>query len=89
MKTGIDPCVDYAFKRVFGSAENLDVLSSFLQAVLNTSDDSLTELVLLNPFNEKESATDKLSVLDVKARDSSSLGSTRNVIANRFGTRTL
>ncbi len=51
MKTGINPCVDYAFKRVFGSVEYTIILPSFLQAVLGTMEDLLMELQLLNPFS--------------------------------------
>lgn len=48
MKTGINPCVDYAFKIVFGSVEYTTILPSFLQAVLGTMEDPLMELQLLN-----------------------------------------
>ena len=34
MKPGIDPKVDYAFKKVFGSVSNTDLLKDLLEAVL-------------------------------------------------------
>ena len=34
MKPGIDPKVDYAFKKVFGSESNTDLLTDLLEAVL-------------------------------------------------------
>ena len=34
MLLGIDPKVDYAFKRVFGDERNADILIHFLNAVL-------------------------------------------------------
>jgi predicted transposase/invertase (TIGR01784 family) len=65
---GIDPTVDYAFKRLFGDPANSDLLIHLLNAVL-TPASPIVEVQILNPFNEKEFAADKLSVLDIKARD--------------------
>jgi predicted transposase/invertase (TIGR01784 family) len=67
---GIDPTVDYAFKRLFGDPANSDLLIHLLNAVLRL-DFPIVEVQILNPFNEKEFAEDKLSVLDIKARDAS------------------
>lgn len=36
MITEIDPCVDYAFKRIFGVERTLPVLTDFVRAVLKT-----------------------------------------------------
>jgi len=70
MRLGIDPKNDYAFKRLFGDEHELPLLFSLLDAVLQPGPGHrLIELNLLNPFNEKETLDDKLSVLDVKARD--------------------
>src|SRR5437764_9231303 len=70
MRPGIDPKVDYAFKRLFGTEANKPLLIHLLNAVLDLpTGKAVTELGLLNPFNEKERADDKLSVVDVKARD--------------------
>jgi predicted transposase/invertase (TIGR01784 family) len=65
---GIDPTVDYAFKKLFGDPANSDLLIHLLNAVL-TPESPIVEVQILNPFNEKEFADDKLSVLDIKARD--------------------
>src|SRR5438093_13559601 len=68
----IDPKVDYAFKRVYGREENRDVLASILEAVLaGTEFATITDLEILNPFNERDTADDKLSVVDVRARQKS------------------
>jgi len=68
----IDPKVDYAFKRVYGREENRDVLASILEAVLaGTEFGTITELEILNPFNERDTADDKLSIVDVRARQKS------------------
>ncbi len=68
----IDPKVDYAFKRVYGREENRDVLASILEAVLaGTEFATITDLEILNPFNERDTADDKLSIVDVRARQKS------------------
>ena len=70
MPLGIDPTVDYAFKKLFGDPENSDLLIHLLNAVLKP-DSPIVDVQLLNPFNEKEFAEAKLTVLDIKARDAS------------------
>ncbi len=68
----IDPKVDYAFKRVYGREENRDVLASILEAVLaGTEFGTIFDLEILNPFNERATADDKLSIVDVRARQKS------------------
>ncbi len=70
MILGIDPKVDYAFKRLFGREQNRALLAHLLNAVLKLPRGAeIAELEILNPFNEKEALDDKLSVLDLKARD--------------------
>jgi predicted transposase/invertase (TIGR01784 family) len=66
MKPGIDPKVDYAFKKVFGSESNVDLLQHLLEAVLGFA---LAAVEIINPFNDKDAPDDKLSVLDIKAKD--------------------
>jgi predicted transposase/invertase (TIGR01784 family) len=65
MPLGIDPKVDYAFKKLFGSEENKSLLIDFLQAILY---EPIEDLEILNPFNAKETEDDKLSILDIKAK---------------------
>jgi predicted transposase/invertase (TIGR01784 family) len=68
--SGIDPKVDYAFKKLLGSESSADLLISFLNAVLDPRRHRRIEQVeILNPFQPQETDLDKLSVLDVKARD--------------------
>lgn len=72
MKPQSDPKVDYAFKHVFGQEQSKSALMSLLDAVLQpTAGQHIASLELLNPFNDKEAPDDKLSVLDIKARDQS------------------
>ena len=68
MSIGIRPTVDYAFKRILGSPGHTDITVHFINAVLDGSP-RITEVELLNPFLEKDSASDKLAILDVRARD--------------------
>jgi len=70
MKLGIDPKVDYAFKWLFGNQKNTSILIHLLHAILNpTPDEQIVEIQILNPFNEKMALDEKLSILDIKARD--------------------
>ena len=71
MKHRIDPKIDCVFKALLGSEQNRNLLVHFLNAVL--VDDltaPITEAEILNPYNDKEFLDDKLSVVDVKAKDS-------------------
>jgi predicted transposase/invertase (TIGR01784 family) len=70
MKPQVDPKVDYAFKHEFGREESKPCLMSLVDAVLQPrADQRLMGLELLNPFNDQQALNDKLSVLDIKARD--------------------
>ena len=72
MKPQVDPKVDYAFKHVFGREQSKACLMSLVDAVLQpAADQRITDLDLLNPFNDQQALDDKLSVLDIKARDQS------------------
>lgn len=66
----IDPKVDCVFKALLGAEANRALLIHFLNAVLGRDLPApITGVELLNPYNEKEFLDDKLSVVDVKARD--------------------
>ncbi len=70
MIPGIDPKVDYAFKFVFGRGHNQAVLIHLIEAVLRPAPgERIVQLELLNPFHDKQALDDKLSILDIKARD--------------------
>ena len=57
-----DPKVDYAFKRVYGSQRNADILVHLLNAILRP-EIPIRSIEILNPFSEKDFAEDKLNVL--------------------------
>ncbi|WP_160328960.1 Rpn family recombination-promoting nuclease/putative transposase [Syntrophomonas wolfei] len=63
----LDPKVDLAFKKVFGSQENKTILLSFLNAVLNwTGEQQIIDVKILNPYLEPESIDDSVGILDIK-----------------------
>ena len=70
MRLGVDPKIDYAFKRLFGMERNRDVLIDLIDSVLQLPPEQrISDIQILNPFNEKETLDDKLSIVDIKARD--------------------
>jgi predicted transposase/invertase (TIGR01784 family) len=72
MILGVTPTVDYAFKHVFGRDSTRPILINLADSVLAPAPaHRIQNLELLNPFNPKEALDDKLSILDIKARDQS------------------
>ena len=70
MGSGIDPKVDYAFKRVFGSEDSRAVLRHLLNAVLKDwLPRPMREVWIMNPFSHKDAIDDRLAILDIKACD--------------------
>ncbi len=67
MTERISPRVDIAFKKIFGVEENKDLLISLINSVVS-DEDQVADLTLLNPYNPQSFKTDKLSILDVKAK---------------------
>ena len=70
MRHPIDPKIDCVFKALLGSEENRNLLIHFLNAILGADLVSpVTQVQILNPYNEREFLTDKLSIVDIKACD--------------------
>ena len=70
MKHSIDPRIDCVFKSLLGNESNRNLLVHFLNATLASELVSpITGVEILNPYNEKEHLDDKLSIVDVKAKD--------------------
>ncbi|MBK1653649.1 hypothetical protein CKO29_02880 [Allochromatium vinosum] len=70
MNHPIDPKIDCVFKALLGSESNRALLIHFLNANLGSALPApITEVEILNPYNDKEFLDDKLSIVDVKARD--------------------
>jgi predicted transposase/invertase (TIGR01784 family) len=70
MQHRINPKVDCVFKAVLGAEENRALLIDFLNAMLTeTLPGPVVEVQILNPYNPQETLNDKLTIVDVKARD--------------------
>ncbi|MCT4605535.1 MAG: Rpn family recombination-promoting nuclease/putative transposase [Marinisporobacter sp.] len=64
----LNPKVDFAFKKLFGSEENKDILMSFINSVLS-KEEQIVDLELKNPYNLVSYRNGKMSILDIKAVD--------------------
>ena len=67
MTERISPRIDIAFKKIFGVEENKDLLISLINSIVS-DEDQVADVILLNPYNVKNFKTDKLSILDIKAK---------------------
>ena len=68
LKHLINPQIDCVFKAILGADENKPALIHFLNAIIKPRQ-PVTAVEILNPYNEKEFLNDKLSIVDIKARD--------------------
>ncbi len=66
MTEKINPRIDIAFKKIFGTEGNKDLLISLINSIVG-EDDHVVDVTLLNPYNQKNFKNDKLSILDIKA----------------------
>ncbi|WPL19483.1 PD-(D/E)XK nuclease family transposase [Thiorhodovibrio winogradskyi] len=70
MRHSIDPKIDCVFKALLGAESNRALLIHFLNAMLGSAlPASISNVEILNPSNEREFLDDKLSIVDIKARD--------------------
>ena len=63
----INPKVDYAFKKIFGSHKSEKILISFLNAIIYDGEKIIESLTIVNPFNPGQIISFKDTYLDVKA----------------------
>ena len=69
MKNKINPLVDCVFKALLGSEQNKNLLIHFLNAVTGfKGDEAITDVVIMNPYNERKFMGAKLSIVDIKAK---------------------
>ncbi|MDY6783824.1 MAG: Rpn family recombination-promoting nuclease/putative transposase [Cyanobacteriota bacterium] len=66
--TFINPKTDFAFKKIFGSEENKDILISLLNGLLYAGNPTIEDLEILNPYQAPRVRGVKETYLDVKAR---------------------
>ena len=70
MQHPIDPKIDCVFKAILGTQANRNLLIHFLNAILDIDLSApIIQVDILNPYNEREFLTNKLSIVDVKAQD--------------------
>jgi predicted transposase/invertase (TIGR01784 family) len=70
MRHAIDTKIDCVFKALLGAEHNRALLVHFLNAILGAELSApIVAVEILNPYNEREFVSDKLSIVDVKARD--------------------
>jgi len=62
---------DFVFKLVFGDKRRIDLLTAFLQAVLDLPVEEYKEVTIVDPNVKKEFNKDKAGVLDVKIHTTS------------------
>jgi len=67
----LDPKNNYAFKRIFGTEKNKDILIHFLNDILGlTGEAKIKDVQFLNPIQNPDIAAKKESIVDVLCRDS-------------------
>ncbi|QMV45857.1 Rpn family recombination-promoting nuclease/putative transposase [Wolbachia pipientis] len=67
----LDPKNDFAFRRIFGSVNNKDILIHFLNDILGlTGVDQIEDVSFLSPIQDPDIASQKQSIVDVLCTDS-------------------
>ncbi|MEQ9353933.1 Rpn family recombination-promoting nuclease/putative transposase [Coleofasciculus chthonoplastes] len=64
----INPKTDFAFKKIFGSEQNPEILISFLNSLLYGGHPHITDLEIINPYLAPKIQGIKDTFLDVKAK---------------------
>ena len=68
LKHPISPTVDCIFKAILGAEENKNLLIDFLNSIL-APQSPISDVEILNPYNDREFYNDKLTIVDIKAKD--------------------
>ena len=64
----INPKIDFAFKKIFGSEDSKDILISFLNALIYEAHPVIHDLEILNPYLAPKIRGVKDTYLDIKAK---------------------
>lgn len=64
----LNPKVDFAFKKLFGSEENKCILISFINSIIS-EENQIKNIELKNPYNISNYRKGKMTILDIKAVD--------------------
>lgn len=62
----IDPRTDFGFKRIFGSTRSKSILRNFLNAIVYNDTPRITDLEIVDPYQNPDTYDLKQSILDVK-----------------------
>ncbi|TYQ25111.1 Rpn family recombination-promoting nuclease/putative transposase [Pseudanabaena sp. UWO311] len=77
----INPKIDFAFKKIFGSEDSKDILISFLNALIYEAQPVIYDLEILNPYLAPKIRGVKDTYFDIKAKiTDSETGEQRTVI---------
>ena len=64
----INPKIDFAFKKIFGSEDSKDILISFLNALVYEAQPIIQDLEIINPYLAPKIRGVKETYLDIKAK---------------------
>jgi len=77
----INPKIDFAFKKIFGSEDSKDILISFLNSLIYEEKNIIQDLEILNPYLAPKIRGVKDTYLDIKAKiKDAEIGEYRTVI---------
>ncbi|MBS0185740.1 MAG: Rpn family recombination-promoting nuclease/putative transposase [Proteobacteria bacterium] len=65
----LDPKNALAFKRIFGTPRNSDIMIHFLNDILNLKEDSIQKVTFLKPNQDPVVAAERQSIVDVMCED--------------------
>ncbi|MDQ2100669.1 MAG: Rpn family recombination-promoting nuclease/putative transposase [Tychonema bourrellyi B0820] len=88
----INPQIDLAFKKIFGTTENKDILINFLNAIIYEAQPVIEDLDIIDPQTEIETVGVKDTYLDIKAKingDKIALIELQLINVSSFGKRLL
>ncbi|GBL78534.1 hypothetical protein AVEN_65140-1 [Araneus ventricosus] len=82
----LNPKNKYAFKRIFGTEKNKDILIHLLNDILGlTGEAKIKDVKFLNPILNPYIASQKESIVDVLCRDSKGIQTMRMQVARTTG----
>ena len=76
----INPKIDFAFKKIFGSEDSKDILISFLNALIYEEQPIIQDLEILNPYLAPKIRGLKDTYLDIKAKITDPATNTQSTI---------
>ncbi|WP_395462975.1 Rpn family recombination-promoting nuclease/putative transposase [Wolbachia endosymbiont of Cantharis cryptica] len=82
----LDPKNNYAFRRIFGTEKNKDILVHLLNDILGlTGEAKIEDVTFLSPIEDCEIASQKESIVDVLCRDSTGVQFICEMVVTRIG----